>query len=242
MHLKTLTAAAAAAALLAPAAASAHVTLQPKEIPAGGFARFDVRVPNEQDDAGTTKVAVKMPPGFYSASYEAQPGWSVKVAKRKLAEPGELHGEPVTEEIDTITWSGDGERGIIKPGEFKDFGISVAVPEGKAGSKLTFASTQTYEGGEVVRWIGPEEADKPAPVVTLTEASGGHAGKEPTANEAATAEHNDAVNAERQTSGVAARELDDKASKGLAIGALVLGALGLLVGIAGFSAGRRRSA
>src|SRR5688572_20605854 len=110
----------AAAALLAPAAASAHVTLQPSKIPAGGFARFDVRVPNEQDDAGTTKVVVKMPPGFYSASYEAQPGWTTKVTKRKLDKPGELHGEEVTEEIDTITWTGDGERGIIEPGEFKD--------------------------------------------------------------------------------------------------------------------------
>ena len=54
-----------------PAAAGAHVTLQPTEAPAGGFARLDVRVPNERDDAATRKVAVQMPPGFASASLRA---------------------------------------------------------------------------------------------------------------------------------------------------------------------------
>ena len=34
----------------------AHVTLQPERVPAGGFTRLDVRVPNERDDAATTKV------------------------------------------------------------------------------------------------------------------------------------------------------------------------------------------
>jgi periplasmic copper chaperone A len=235
MHLKTIAAAGAAAALLAPAAAGAHVTLQPKEIPAGGFARFDVRVPNEQDDAGTTKVVVKMPPGFYSASYEPQPGWTTEVVMRRLAEPGTLHGEEVTEEVDTITWTGDGERGIIRPGQFKDFGISVAVPEGKAGTQLKFPSNQTYEGGEVVRWIGAEDSEKPAPIVTLT--AGGEHGAEATAE---TVSGEGAAVA--QTSGVSRDAVDDKASKGLATGALVVGALGLLVGIAGFAAGRRRAA
>ena len=59
--------------LLAPAAAQAHVTLQPDTAPAGGFTRLDVRVPNERDDAGTTKVDVQLPPGFIAASYEPVP-------------------------------------------------------------------------------------------------------------------------------------------------------------------------
>ena len=50
---RSILAAAAAALLLAPAAAQAHVTLQPDTAPAGGFTRLDVRVPNERDDAGT---------------------------------------------------------------------------------------------------------------------------------------------------------------------------------------------
>jgi periplasmic copper chaperone A len=232
MRLTTLAALGAAAALLAPAAAGAHVTVQPREMPAGGFARMDVRVPNERDDEGTTRVAVKMPPGFYSASYEPEPGWTVKVTRRKLAEPAELHGEPVTEEIDTITWTGDGKRGIVRPGQFKDFGISVAVPD-KAGTELKFPATQASESGEVVRWIGPEDAEEPAPIVTLT-AAGGHEG--------VAAEPAEASAAPPATGGVTEGDLDDKASKNLAIGALIVGVLGLLAGAAGLSAARRRTA
>jgi uncharacterized protein YcnI len=225
-----LIACAMAAALCVPVAASAHVTVQPNEIPAGGFARFDVRVPNERDDARTTKVAVKMPPGIYSASYEPQAGWSVEVTKRKLAQPAELHGEPVTEEVDTITWTGQGERGVIAPGQFKDFGISVPVPEDKAGAQLKFPATHTYSGGEVVRWIGAPDADQPAPIVTLAAAEGEH-GAAAVAGEPAAA----------QTPTVTEDDLDDKASKGLAIGGLIFGVLGLVAGIAGFATSRRRA-
>ena len=63
----TIAAAALLAALAFATAASAHVTLQPDEVPAGGFTRLDVRVPNERDDAGTTKVEVQFPPGFLFA-------------------------------------------------------------------------------------------------------------------------------------------------------------------------------
>ena len=55
---------AAAALLAAPAAAQAHVTLQPNEAPAGGFTRLNVRVPTERDDASTTKVDLQLPDGF----------------------------------------------------------------------------------------------------------------------------------------------------------------------------------
>lgn len=42
--------------LVAAAAASAHVTVQPDEAVVGSFSRFVVRVPNERDDASTTAV------------------------------------------------------------------------------------------------------------------------------------------------------------------------------------------
>ena len=167
----------AALALLAPATAAAHVTVQPDTAPAGGFARLDVRVPNERDDAGTVKVDVQMPPGIASASYEPVPGWSVKVTREKLDKPIEVEGLELDEQIARITWTGDPRRGgIIRPGQFQDFGLSLALPDGAPGSELTFKALQTYQGGEVVRWIGPPDADEPAPTVTLTAGAegGGH--------------------------------------------------------------------
>ena len=159
-----------------PRRRAAHVTVQPSTAPAGGFTRLDVRVPNERDDAGTIKVDLKLPPGFLYASYESVPGWTVKVTREKLAKPVKVEGFDVTEQVGRITWTGDGKQGVIAPGQFRDFGLSVAMPKGKPGSKLTFKALQTYEGGEVVRWIGPEDADEPAPTVTLTAAGagGGH--------------------------------------------------------------------
>jgi uncharacterized protein len=55
---RTVAIAAAVGTLAFPAAAAAHVTLQPSEVPAGGFTRLDVRVPTEREDAATTKVEV----------------------------------------------------------------------------------------------------------------------------------------------------------------------------------------
>ena len=151
-----------AALALPPGGGGPTRTVQPDQAPAGGFTRLDVRVPNEREDAGTTKVDVQLPPGFVFVSYEPVPGWDVKVTKRKLAKPIEEHGEQITEEVGRVTWTGDGRTGIVKPGEFQDFGLSVGVPD-KPGAKLTFKALQTYENGEVVRWIGSPRRGRAAP-------------------------------------------------------------------------------
>lgn len=235
MKTRTLAALTAAIAVAAPAAAQAHVTIQPPEAAAGGYARLDVRVPNEQDDAGTTAVAVKMPDGVVSASYEPRPGWTVKVTKKRLATPVEVHGEPIDEQIDTVTFTGKGEDGIIGPGQFVDFGLSVRVPDGKAGDKLAFPATQTYENGDVVRWIGPEDAEKPAPTLTLTAAADEHGG---TGAGAAAEDASAHENASAATP-VSAAALDGKASDGLALAGIILGTVGILAGIAGVLIARR---
>jgi uncharacterized protein YcnI len=207
-------------------AAGAHVTLQPEQAPAGGFTRLDVRVPNEEESADTTKVEVQMPPGFLSVSFEPEPGWSAEVTMRKLDKPVEQFGEQVTEEVGQVTFTADGQAAAIHPGEFRDFGLSVGVPEGRPGSKLTFKALQTYtgEGAHVRRWIGPPDAESPAPQVELTAAEGEEAAA-PAAPEPAAAP--------------ASEEDDD--GNGLAIAALIVGAAGLAAGVAALFLGRRRT-
>ncbi len=218
IHIYILAAAVAVALALAPAAV-AHVTLQPPEAPAGGFTRLDVRVPTERDDASTTKVEVQFPPGFLSVSSEPVPGWNAELTMRQLDKPVEQFGEQVNEEVDTITFSG----GEIGPGEFQDFGLSVAVPDGKPGSMLTFKAVQTYSSGEVVRWIGPPDSEEPAPQVELTAAE----------------EEGGSAPAAQQPAAPAASEEDDDGN-GLAIVALVVGAAGLVAGLAALLMARRR--
>jgi uncharacterized protein YcnI len=216
--------AAAAAALILPAAAGAHVTVQPPEATAGAFTVLDVRVPNERDDAGTTKVEVQFPDGFASVSYQAVPGWKVKVQRETAPEPIDLHGEQITEQIDTVTFTGSGKTGIVGPGQFIDFPLSVRVPEGEAGAALTFKALQTYDDGEIVRWIGAPDADKPAPAVTLV---------------AAGPEHGAADRAGDEAQEEAAGGNSDSGEGALVYVALALGAAGLALGAAAFARSRR---
>jgi uncharacterized protein len=222
---------ATALALVAiPTTASAHVTLQPSEAPAGGFTRVDVRVPNEQDDAGTTKVDVQFPDGFAFVSHEPVDGWAVRVSREKLDTPIEGEGdEQITEQVSRVTWTAQGNE-RIGPGQFRDFGLSVRMPD-EPGQALTFKANQTYENGEVVRWIGPPDSEEPAPRVTLTAAAEEHGAAEEGEEGAEGAE------------GAAAEsedEEDDDDSERLSIAALIVGGLGLVVGGAAFARGRRR--
>jgi periplasmic copper chaperone A len=225
MKVRSYILAAAVLAVLALApVAGAHVTLQPEQAPAGGFTRLDVRVPNERDNAGTTKVEVQMPPGFIFVSHEPVPGWDVELIMRKLDKPVEVFGEQQTEEVGRITFTANGEANAIQPGQFRDFGLSVAIPEGRPGSKLTFKSLQTYSNGEVVRWIGPPDSEEPAPQVELTAAE----------------EEGAAAPAAQEPAAPAATEEDDDGN-GLAIAALIVGILGLAAGLTALFTRRGRA-
>ena len=219
---KQISVALLAVALAAPAMADAHVTVQPDTVPAGSFARLDVRVPNERQDASTEQVEVKLPDGFIFVSYEPVPGWSVEVKEEKLDTPVESHGEQITEQVATVTFTADSPAAAIQPGQFRDFGLSVGVPKDAAeGDVLTFPAIQTYDSGEVVRWIGDPESEAPAAQVTLTAAEQEHG--------AADAEESEAAES-------GADDEDD--SNALAIVALVVGAAGL--GLGGFALARSR--
>ncbi|HEX6389269.1 MAG TPA: YcnI family protein [Solirubrobacteraceae bacterium] len=138
-----------------PATADAHVTLQPKEVQAGAYTVANVRVPNERDDTATTKVDVRFPPGFEFASYAPVPGWRVKVVQQ-------------AKRVARVTFTAVDGADAIKPGQFRDFPLSLKMPD--KPTTLTFKALQTYSDGEVVRWIGPEESDEPAPVVKVVKA------------------------------------------------------------------------
>jgi len=161
----------AATALAVPAAAQAHVTLQPKAQTAGAYTVVNVRVPNERDNASTTKVRVELPDGIYSVSYAAQARWTVRVKKTTLATPVQTVDGPITERVSSVTFVGTGRGlGRIAPGQFKEFPLSLKMPD-RPGATLTFPSYQTYSNGEVVKWTGAPDADLPAPTVALSAAA-----------------------------------------------------------------------
>jgi periplasmic copper chaperone A len=210
------------AALVAVPAAVAHVTLNPNEWEAGGFARFAIRVPNEQENADTIEVTVRFPQSIISASFQPMPGWRRTIEMEPLDQPIEEEGERITEHIATVTWTG----GRIRPGEFEEFGVSFQVPE-TPGEELAFPSLQTYSNGEVVRWTGPPDSDTPAPIVTVL------APAEEEGQPAATPQPPAAAPEE------AAGEEDE--GNGLAVVALILGIAGLVAGLGALALAWNRS-
>mgnify|MGYP001215868391 CR=1 FL=1 len=211
-----LAAALIALLLIAPAVAQAHVALQPATAPAGAFVVETVRVPNEKDDASTVKVQLKLPRGFTSVSYAPVPGWTAKVRTAAIDPPIQTPDGPITTGVDTITWTAT--DGGIRPGQFQDFPISLLMPEDE-GATLAFKALQTYSDGDVVRWIGPADADEPAATITLTApvaAGGGHGAAAVITESAATGGHGGA---------------GDDHDGHLALAGLVAGLLGLLAGM-----------
>jgi uncharacterized protein len=158
----------------------AHVSVSPDEAPAGSFTTLTFQVPNEEADATTTKVEVTFPadPAIADASVQPVTGWAVDVQKAKLETPVTTdEGDTLDERVDTVTWTAAGPQSAIKPGEFQQFLVVVALPD--EGTSISFPALQTYSNGTVVQWVDPTgpdapEAEHPAPTVTLTEAAGDH--------------------------------------------------------------------
>ena len=158
-----LLAVASALALVAAPAAFAHFAFVPGEAPARSFARLQLSVPNERDDASTVRVAVEIPESIRFVRVPPTPGWQVKVEREPLDEPLLVGNRRVEDRISVVEWSG----GEITGSGSQSFAIRLALPRA-AGRAIAFRATQTYSSGEVVEWVGEPGSDTPAPRLTVT--------------------------------------------------------------------------
>ncbi|WP_225832835.1 YcnI family protein [Streptomyces sp. NK08204] len=230
---------AGASVLFLSVPAFAHVGVQPEGAAVkGGYAVVDFKVPNERDDASTTRLEVNFPADHPLTSVMPEPlaGWNVQVTKAKLDKPLTMHGKKIDEAVTKITWTAVGKG--IEPGYFQNFPLSLgALPENT--DRLVFKAIQTYSDKEVVRWIevpqeGQDEPEKPAPVLELSAADGtehsdgsGKAESTGTAGNTAAAENSDS------------HDGSDTTARVLGVAGIVAGAAGVAYGVL---AGRRRTA
>jgi len=150
----------------------AHVTANPGTAQQGGYTKISFRVPNERDAASTTQLEINFPTDHPIASVATRPvpGWTATAQKTKLDKPIKTDDGEITEVVSKIIWTG----GKITPGSFEEFDVSMG-PLPTDTDELVFKALQTYDNGEVVRWIdtapeGAPEPEHPAPVVKLTPA------------------------------------------------------------------------
>lgn len=124
----------------------AHVEVSPETAAKGETTTFTFSVPNEEAPAKTTAVEFLWPEDvtFARVSPVEKPGWTATTSER------------------SVKWSG----GAIGGEEEETFNVTLGpLPNNET---ITFKALQTYDNGEVVRWIGAAKTDNPAPVVTLT--------------------------------------------------------------------------
>lgn len=168
-----VTGAAAAMLVVLAGVAAAHVTANPNTAQQGSFTKVSFRVPNERDTASTIALEISFPADhpIPFVSTRSVPGWKVAVQKTTLDKPIKTEDGEVSEVVSKITWTG----GKIPPGSFEDFDVSMG-PLPTDTDELVFKAVQTYDSGEVVRWIdtappGGPEPEHPAPVLKLTPAT-----------------------------------------------------------------------
>jgi uncharacterized protein len=235
----TVAALAGAAVVLAAVPAFAHVTVQPATAAKGGYTTVAFKVPNEQDNASTIKLEVNLPTDHPIASVSIQPvpGWTAQVTQSKLATPIKTDDGTIDQAVTKITWSG----GKIAPGQFQQFPVSFG-PLPSDTDSLAFKALQTYDNGDVVRWIeipqaGQAEPQNPAPTLKLTAAADDGAASAATGTPApAPAADSGAGKAAPQAA--ASGSGSDDTARGLGIAGIVVGAAGIGFGV---FAGRRRT-
>ncbi|NJP88198.1 YcnI family protein [Nonomuraea sp. FMUSA5-5] len=227
------TTAALTAGLALPALA--HVTIQPGTAEQGGFTKVAFRVPNERDNASTTKIEVSFPTDHPLAfvSVKPVPGWQVKVTESKLPAPVKTEYGDLDEAVTKVVWEG----GKINPGEFQEFEVSMGqLP--KDVDSLMFPTKQTYSGGEVVDWSeAPKsdgtEAEHPAPLLKLVPA----AAEGSTAHTSASPTSAPTGPASPSVTPVAASSSSDGTARLLGGVGLAVGVIGVVIGVLGL---RRR--
>lgn len=215
-----------AIALAAPLAASAHVGVTPDTTAAGAYANLTFAVPHGCDGSATTEVRITIPEDVITVTPTVNPNWDV------VEVPSESDPDYTAAVVYTAkTPLADGLRDT--------FTLSVPLPDGEAGDVLAFPVLQTCEVGSTA-WDqetveGEEEPEHPAPLITLTEATGDAHGHGAASDEAET------TTAEGDSASAASAPSD--AAAGTAIGIGVAGLIAGLVGIAlAVWALRRRSA
>jgi uncharacterized protein YcnI len=231
MRLSIAIAAGVLIAVAVPLSASAHVTITPDTAQAGSFALLTFKVPNESATAVTTTFEVDLPTDtpFSSASYVPVAGWTTDVITSTLRKPVTVGENKITQAVTRVIWTAQ-PGAEIKAGQLQLFPLSVgAVPD---TGKVTLKALQTYSDGTIAKWTETgANAEEPAPVLYINDAP-------PAAVEPAPGQPT-VTSQTVTTPGTDSTAADDVVARGIGIGGLVLGAIGIVLAV---TATRRRAA
>jgi uncharacterized protein YcnI len=129
-------------------AASAHVTLEQPQAPAGSTVKAALRVGHGcgQGEA-THTLSVQIPPGFRGAKPMPKAGWAITIRRAPLAQPYDDHGRRVADEVTEITWAARTRDDWLAESQYDEFIVRGQTPA--QPGPLWFKVAQICEHG---RW------------------------------------------------------------------------------------------
>jgi len=127
-------------AIIIPSVAFAHAVVFPKTSTPGAYEKYVLRVPNERD-VPTMRVELHFPPGLRVLSFGEVAGWNLQILR------------DTAQHITGAVWTG-----VLPKERFIEFPFVAVNPTDSVS--LTWPTTQTYQGGEVVNWTDPDTASK----------------------------------------------------------------------------------
>ena len=211
-------------AVAVPLSASAHVTITPNTAVAGSFVLLTFKVPNESATAVTNTFEVDLPTGtpFTSVSYVPVAGWTTDVITSPLPKPVTVGENQIKEAVTKVIWTAQ-PGAEIKAGQLQLFPLSVgAVPD---TGKVPLKASQTYSDGTIAKWTDMSaNAQEPAPILYINDT--------PPAAEAPGAGQLTVTSQPATNPGATTASADDVLARGLGVGGLVLGAIGIVLAVA----------
>lgn len=162
--------------------ASAHVGLEPAEVPPGKGVTLSFRIGHGCEGQATDAVSIQIPAGVTGVQPYPKAGWELEVERGTLPEPVTSH-QQITEGVIRVTWKG----GPLEDGHTDVFQLRATI-HGEQGKTVYFPVVQTC-GDLEHAWIeipadgqgGHDhgELEEPAPSLVLPAGSGAaddHAG------------------------------------------------------------------
>jgi len=145
-----LTLLAGLAAWVDPQAASAHVTLERTEAPAGRYHKAVLQVTHGCKGSPTVALRVRLPEGVTSVKPQPKPGWTIRVTRT----PEAPDGSPAT--VSEVAWSG----GPLADEHFDEFRLMMKLPD-RPGATLYLPVVQECAQG-LQQWTHVPEAGRSA--------------------------------------------------------------------------------
>jgi uncharacterized protein YcnI len=159
---------------------AAHVVLEYQVANAGSYYKGTFKVGHGCGASPIKQLVISIPAGVQGAKPMPKPGWTLEIAREKLAQPITDHGKTITEGVARITWTAKTPADYLQNDWYDEFVLQAKLPA--TGGTLYWPVSQICEEGRVDWTETPKPGQKrselknPAAALELIPVGGGAGG------------------------------------------------------------------